>query len=219
MKKIIYGILVLCTVGLLSFKTTNDNDIRVTGNILLNSVKALGDDNCSDLEKSEIYLLAYQELYKKHKMILKDNSEALILTRKKFYKQKCTPSNILEGFSITRKVTVGGHGSGITKGKEIPSYILATYYMNPDALESFLSQLNEEVRSEYFKLKKEMNNDFSEIEKNIENETNQIKTLDKRNYLNWYFQNNQKTLKKLKIEKQEELKLDLKSKTIQFQQN
>ncbi|MDH7911336.1 hypothetical protein [Winogradskyella sp. SYSU M77433] len=219
MKKRGLIILFLFVVFLFSFKNYNDDEIKITGNTLLMKVKLLDGGECLNLEKAKIFLLAYQELHKNHKSILHDNSEALKLIENKLNRNNCRPNalSIPSGYSLTRKVTVGGNGIGNTKGKEIPSYLLATYYMSNNARESFLSNLPSELKNEYFKLKNEFHVNNQKLEKKIIEESNLIKSLDNQNYVNWYFQNNNEIFKKLDIQRTEELKFDLKLKTQQFQ--
>jgi len=205
---------------LFSFNPSKD-EIRITGNLLLSKVNSLDESKCENLAIAKNYLLAYQQLYQSHKDVLKNNSVSLSLYEQKHSLKKCEGSilNVPDGFTLTRRVTVGGQGGGSTKGKEIPPYVLATFYMNIDAKESFLSNLPNEVRNEYFKLSDELKNEYPEIQKSISIEANQVKALDNKNYLSWYFQNNKTLLEGFDSKKIEEFKLDLKEKTLEFKQN
>jgi hypothetical protein len=223
MKTIFYKLsLIVSVVLFFSFKTTR-NDIKTAGNILLKKVSLLSDSKCEDLKVKKNYLIAYQQLYNAHNTELKDNSRGLELTKQKIInKQNCISSSlsIPDGYSLTRKVTIGGGGSGNITGKEVSPLLIATFYMSTESKEAYLSNLPEDIRTEYFNLSEDWKNEAPQNYNNFILETNKIKSLDKKNYVNWYFQNNNNPiLQSMDNQNIEELKLDLKQKTLEFKQN
>ena len=215
-------IVILISFVYLSLKPPVNNEIKIAGNVLLEKIKSLDNEDCINIELQRIFIKAYQELYKSNTEVLEDNVEVLRLIEDKLVENKChlTGVSIPSDFSSTILTRISGGGGSGDFDYKLPKYMLATFYMNPVALDSYLSILTEEERQEYLENKQELTDKYPDIFKSLNDETNKLKSIDRRNYLNWYFQDsNRNPLKQIDDIKVHQLEIDLKNKTSDFKHN
>lgn len=208
-----------------------NNNIKITGNTILEKASLLDDSRCKDLKQIRIYLLTYQQLYNNHKGLLKDNSAALNKANDKISEKKCNDlTNNSFNFSITRKTTTsfgggtsGGQGHGVIDDEfessqeiELPAFFAATFYMNPEAKKEYLSSLSKETIGVYNKLLDNWNEKDKEALSSLDKISKKIKARDSKNYINWFFNSNPKSLEGIKKIQIDKLKQELRDNSIKI---